>query len=176
MNEITITKYNGDIETIKKDFLEKNEVKFIFINKLFLNLSTNKNISEIHKLKSEYNSKRFILTPISVIYPYPSISPQIVLNESEPKPDGYMCISKLDVIKQNNVLTRYPQITMAIGKEMCIKEMKKYNNILCGEIYIAKSKLENGTEHTAICFDAQQTISEQEAKEFVINKNNSIFV
>lgn len=178
MNKITIEKYKGDIEPFKNDFLNQNDVKFIILNDKYLNLSSDTSINEIHKFKSEYNSKRYIILPIKIKNLTKMTSNEkrkafeISLIPQEKNCDGYMCISKLNVFKTNKILTRYPKITQDIGIEICLKEMRKYNHILSGNISVAKESLEDGTTKEVIIYENEIV----EPKQFVINKNNTLVV
>lgn len=127
------------IDKYKSD--ESNNVKFIFFNTEYSDLSFDSSVTEIHKFKSKYRGNSHIRIPLTIVK---NDDNKYVLGFDvcqTNEPDGYAVISKLDLITNNTKLkTASKAEKESEGTAICLNKMHEYNSLLRGEVFLVKEK------------------------------------
>lgn len=131
----SVTKHNVTREEIEK-FLTENVVKFIFLDKEFADLSSDKTINEIHKFKSKYRGNTFIRVPIKVVKKEEDKYATGIEVDTSDNSQGFAVISKHDIWGlSNDMKKKSAEQRIEIGKRMCLKAINKLNKMLSNNVF-----------------------------------------
>lgn len=99
----------------------KKLVKFIILNEKYQYISEDKDVKEIHKLKTKYPANTFVRIPIGIT------KNKINILTEDANADGYVVISKHDYVEQNPKNKQNAKLRLENCKKACVEAVKKYN-------------------------------------------------
>jgi hypothetical protein len=167
----SVTRHNVTMEDINS-FINENIVKFIFLGKEYSDLSSDKTINEIHKLKSKYRGNTYIRIPLNVIKKEDDKYVRgIEIGDSEDKADGFVVLSKHDLIDLSDDMKRAnKEERIEYGKKICEEKIETLNNILKNNVLqlivkdgnndVVANRYINGGDFQTINNNVQKVIEE----------------
>jgi hypothetical protein len=132
---VSVTRHNVTKQDIE-NFVNEGIVKFIFIDKDYADISSDKTINEIHKLKSKYRGNTYIRIPLIVVKNEEDKYPQgIEITDSEDNAQGFVVVSKHDLRDLSDEMKKANKDKrVEYGKKLCEKHLEKMNAILKNNI------------------------------------------
>lgn len=126
-------------------FLNEDIVKFVFFDKQYSDISSDKTIDEIHKFNSKYRGNRYVRIPLEIVKKEDDKYPSSIDICGLGKPQGYVVVSKVDLwdkYKEMRKANREEKILF--GEKLCKERLEKLNNLLVGSVYEVTGNLEDG--------------------------------
>ena len=92
-----ITRYNVTIDYVHS-YIENNIVKVIFLDEEYSDISTDKEVHEIHKFKSKYRANTYVIVPLKIVKSEDDKYVQkIDFDYDNETPHGFAVVSKHDL-------------------------------------------------------------------------------
>jgi hypothetical protein len=128
----SVTRHNVTMEDITS-FVKNSIVKFIFLDKNFADISSDKTVNEIHKFKSVYRGNTYIRIPLKMVKGEKYIT-GIEIDTSD-NPDGFAVISKHDLRDLSiDMKKAKKEERIAYGEQICKEYLDKFNKYLSNNI------------------------------------------
>ncbi len=131
----SVTRHNVTMEDVNS-FINENIVKFIFLSKEYSDISSDKTIDEIHKLKSKYRGNTYIRVPLNVVRPEDDKYVRgIEIADSEDKAQGFAVVSKHDLRDLSDEMKKAnKEARVEYGKKLCEEKIVTLDNMLKNNI------------------------------------------
>ena len=124
------------------DFINNSIVKFIFLDKEYADISSDKTINEIHKFKSKYRGNTYIRVPLKIVKEEnDKYASGIVIDKTLENPVGYAVISKHDIRDMSKEMkTAKKEECIAFGEKIIEEYVARLNKFLKNDILILQIK------------------------------------
>lgn len=131
----SVTKHNVTKEDINM-FINESIVKFIFFDKKYIDISSDKSVNEIHKFKSKYRGNTYIRVPLDFIKEEEDKYVRgIEIAKSEDNAQGFAIVSKHDLRDLSKEMkTANKEERIEYGKKLCEEHVNKLDNMLKNNI------------------------------------------
>lgn len=174
----SVTRHDVTMEDINS-FINESIVKFIFLGSEYEDISSDKTVNEIHKLKSKYRGNTYIRVPLNVIRPEDDKYIRgIEIGDSEEKAHGFVIVSKHDLCDLSKEIKKAnKEERIEYGKKLCEEYVGKLDNMLKNNILqvlvrdennnVVADKLINGGDFQTINKGVQKVIDNINKTEIV---------
>lgn len=166
-----ITRYNVTIDYVHS-YIENNIVKVIFLDEEYSDISTDKEVHEIHKFKSKYRANTYVIVPLKIVKSEDDKYVQkIDFDYDNETPHGFAVVSKHDLRDLSKEMKKAKkEKRVAYGKQLCVDYINKLNYVLVNRVFHVTIKDNQGN----LLYEDNIPGEFKDVNMFVLNKMNNM--